>query len=130
MEFRAGWTIRIAVLMALVVWTFVAIVGVLGGELPLSERATALVFAIFFFGCSTYYWCMTYVVDEYGLTYHGATAFQHVPWEDIIHLEHSNLPFGGWIVATRRGGLILSNFIHRQDTLRAVIVARAGLFAK
>jgi hypothetical protein len=128
--FKAAWSIRIAVLAALVVWTVVAVIALIGHDLPASTRATALFFVAFFIGFSAYYWCMTYVVDEYGLTYRGATDFLHIPWEDVLQVRDSQIPLGGWVVTTRRGGLVLSNFVRGHDRLREVIVARAGLFSE
>jgi len=129
-EFRAAWTIRLAVLAATLIWILVAVEANFRTGLPASAGLTAIFFVLFFAGFSAYFWSMAYVVDEYGVTYRGATDFRHYAWEDIVQVKDSQLPLGGWIVMTKRGGFVLSNFVRGKDRLVDLIVARAGLFAE
>ncbi len=126
-EFRASWLIRFAVLLALLVWVTIGLAAAIADALPNYVFASIAFFVLFFMIFVAYYWNMAYVVDEYGVTYRGATDFEHFPWEDIIHIRTSDIPLGGYYVTTRRGGFVLSGFIHGHEKLRELIVARAEL---
>ena len=119
--------VRIAVLAAFVLWLAGATLSVLG-RLPNYAVASAAFFVVFFLVFVAYYWSMSFVIDEYGVTYRGATEFEHFDWEEIIHLESSDIPLGGYYVTTRsRGGFVLSGFIREHRELAELIAARAGL---
>lgn len=126
--FRASWAIRLAVLVALMAWMLVAGALLLTADMPLYTFASTAFFVLFFLVFVAYYWSMTYVVDEYGVTYRGATDFEHFPWEEITQVEHSEIPLGGYYVSTKRGGFVLSNFVKGRERLVELIIARAGLF--
>ena len=96
--------------------------------LPASTLLSVGFFVVFFTGFVAYYWSMAYVVDEYGVTYRGATEFVHIGWEEISGVRDSELPLGGAYVSTERGGLVLSQFVRGREKLVELIVARAGLF--
>ena len=85
-------------------------------------------FVVFFTGFVAYYWSMAYIVDEYGVTYRGATDFVHIPWDEINAVRNSELPLGGAYVSSGRGGLVLCQFVRGHAKLVDLIVARAGLF--
>ncbi len=127
-EFRAAWPIRIGVLGALVAWMAVGVAALLSGAGTAAALVSVCFFVAFFLLHVFYYWSMTYVVDEYGVTYRGATAFEHFAWEDIVQVRESELPLGGDFVATTRGGFVLSSFVDQRERLLELIVARAGLF--
>lgn len=127
-EFRASWIIRVAVLLALIAWLAIGIAAALAGGMPLYAFASIGFFVAFFLTFVFYYWSMAYVVDEYGVTYRGATEFAHFPWEDIVQVRNSEVPLGGYYIATKRGGFVLSNFIRGREQLVETIIARAGLF--
>lgn len=127
-EFRASWLIRVAVLSALVLWLLAGALALVAGAASGQVMVSIAFFVLFFLVFVFYYWSMAYVVDEYGVTYRGATEFQHFPWEEIIHVRGSEIPLGGYYVATKRGGFVLSNFVRGREQLLETIVARAGLF--
>lgn len=127
-EFKALLPVRLAVLLAAVIWFGVTVVTFWLDSVPATTPLIALAFLLFFLGYTAHFWSMRYVVDEYGVTCLGATEFEHYPWEDIIQVRDADLPLGGWVVTTRRGGFIVSSFVARLDRLVDVIVARAGLF--
>lgn len=127
-EFRATGLIRWPVLLALILWVGVGALAALSPEMPASTLVSVAFFVVFFLGFVTHYWRMAYVVDEYGVTYRGATDFVHVAWEDINEVRDSEMPLGGHYVSARGGGFVLSSFVRGHDKLLELIVARAGLF--
>jgi hypothetical protein len=127
-EFRASFPIRVSVLGALVAWVVVGAAAVVSGAGTAAALLSVGLFVAFFSLHVLYYWSMTYVVDEYGVTYRGATAFEHFAWEDIVQVRESLLPLGGDFVTTTGGGFVLSSFVDQRERLRDLIVARAGLF--
>jgi len=127
-EFRATWTIRWAVLGALVLWAAIGAFVAVSSLMPATTLLSVGFFVVFFTGFVAYYWSMAYVVDEYGVTYRGATDFVHIAWEDIDGVKTSELPLGGAYVSSERGGLVLSHFVRGHEKLVDLIVARAGLF--
>lgn len=126
-EFRASWLIRAPVLAALVVWVLVGMLAVLVDNMPTYTFASIAFFVAFFLVFVAYYFNMTYVVHEYGVTYRGATEFEHFDWEEIVNIHGSDLPLGGYYVTTKTGGFVLSSFIKGHETLVELIAARAGL---
>jgi hypothetical protein len=126
-EFRASWLIRAPVLAAFVVWVTVGIVAALVGNMPVYAFVSIAFFVLFFLVFVAYYFSMTYVVHEYGVTYRGATEFEHFDWEEIVHIHGTGVPLGGYYVATRTGGFVLSSFVKGHETLVELIAARAGL---
>lgn len=127
-EFRASWLIRVAVLLALVIWLGIGLIAAAAGGMPMYAFVSIAFFVAFFLVFVFYYWSMAYVVDEYGVTVRGATEFAHFPWEDIVHVKWSQIPLGGYYITTKRGGFVLSNFIRGRERLVELIIARAGLF--
>jgi hypothetical protein len=127
-EFRASLGIRLTVLSALLLWVVVGLAGAIFDALPAQAFASIGFFVLFFSGFVAYYWSMAYVVDEYGVTYRGATEFIHFPWEEIENVRDSDLPLGGYYVTTKAGGFVLNKFVRGRDELRDLIIARAGLF--
>lgn len=118
---------RITVLVAFVFWLAGATLSVVG-RLPNYAIASAAFFVVFFLVFVAYYWSMAFVIDEYGVTYRGATEFEHFDWDEIIHLQSSEIPLGGYYVTTRSGGgFVLSGFIRQHRELAELIAARAGL---
>ena len=128
-EFRANLSIRLSVLGALLFWVLVAALSVTATHPATHALAAVAFFIVFFVGFVAHFWNMRYVVSEYGVTYRGATEFRHVDWEDIVRVQDSELPLGGWHVTTKTGcGLNLNRFVSGHERLRDLIVARAGLF--
>jgi hypothetical protein len=125
--FRASLIIRAMVLAALATWLLVLGAAVVA-KLPSYLFATIAFFIAFFCLFAAYYCSMTYVVDEYGVTYRGATDFVHFAWEDIVQVNDSEFPLGGWYVSTRNGGFVLPAFVTDHRVLVDLIVSRAGLF--
>ena len=127
-EFRASWPIRGAVLSALLIWLGIGALAAAIGEMPMAAVASIAFFVVVFLVFVAYYWSMVYVVDEYGLTYRGATEFEHFSWEDIDHVRRSEIPLGGYYITTKSGSFVLSDFVRGKDRLVELIIARAGLF--
>ena len=127
-EFRVNWPIRLSVLAALLVWVAIGIIMFLADEVPLGATLSIAFFVLFFLVFVAYYWSMAYVVDEYGVTYRGATEFEHFSWEEIVNVRWSEIPLGGYLVSTKKGDFVLSTFIKGREKLVELIVARAGLF--
>lgn len=125
-EFRASWLIRGAVLFALAVWVLVLVTALLVGA-PAQAYGGIAFFLLFFLTFVAYYFSMSFTVHEYGLTYRGATEFMHVDWDEIVKVEISNLPLGGWWVTTKDGGFMLSSFLDDAAALAELVAARAGL---
>ena len=123
-EFRASWWIRGSVLFALILWLSLGVWATFWGALPTRSLAAIAFFIIFFVGFASYYWGMTYIVDERGLTVRG----HHFPWEVIESVQKSPLPLVGWEVTTAKGNFVLDTFVRRRALLLDVIIARAGLF--
>jgi hypothetical protein len=125
-EFRASVAIRAAVLVALAIW-----LGVLATAVAVDAPARAYggiaFFLLFFLVFVAYYFSMSFTVHEYGLTYRGATEFMHVDWDEIVKVELSKLPLGGWYVTTKSGGFVLSSFLKDAAALAELVAARAGL---
>lgn len=126
-EFRASWLIRGPVLAALVAWLAVGCLAATIGNMPSYAFLSIAFFVLFFLVFVTYYFSMTYVVHEYGVTYRGATEFEHFDWEEIVHIHGTGIPLGGYYVMTKTGGFVLSSFIKGHETLVELIAARAGL---
>jgi hypothetical protein len=126
-EFRASWLIRLPVLVALVVWVAVGLVSVFVDNMPGYAFASIGFFVLFFVIFVAYYFSMAYVVHEYGVTYRGATEFEHFDWEEIVNIQGSGVPLGGYYVTTKTGGFVLSSFIKGHEMLVELIAARAGL---
>ena len=51
----------------------------------------------------------------------------HFDWEDIVKVDGSNVPLGGYCVTTTQGVFVLSSFIKGHEALAELIAARAGL---
>lgn len=126
-EFRASWLIRAPVLAALLVWVSVGVAATIVGNMPAYAFISIAFFVLFFFVFVAYYFSMAYVVHEYGVTYRGATEFEHFDWDEILHIHGTGIPLGGYYVVTRTGGFVLSSFIKGHETLVELIAARAGL---
>lgn len=118
---------RAAALGALLLWLAVAALAVSLDGVPGHAYVSIAFFVAFFLVCVAYYFNMAYVVDEYGVTYRGATDFDHFPWEDIVQVDGSDVPLGGYFVTTKHGVFVLSSFIKGHRALVDLIVARAGL---
>lgn len=127
-EFRASWFIRLPVLAALVVWLGVGAFAAFIEDMPGYAFVSIGFFVLFFMVFVAYYFSMAFVVHEYGVTYRGATEFEHFDWEEIIHIHGTGMPLGGYYVTTKTGGFVLSSFIKGHETLVELIAARAGLF--
>lgn len=127
-EFRASWLIRGPVLAALLVWLAVGLAAVFVGDMPLYAFVSIGFFVLFFLVFVAYYFSMAYVVHEYGVTYRGATEFEHFDWEEIVNIHGTGVPLGGYYVTTTNGGFVLSRFVKGHQALVELIVARAGLF--
>ena len=127
-EFRINWPIKLSVLVALLCWIAIGGIAFLTGDIPLAAALSIAFFVLFFLVFVAYYWSMAYVVDEYGVTYRGATEFEHFSWEDIVNVRWSEVPLGGYLVSTKKGDFVLSTFIKGREKLVELIVARAGLF--
>src|SRR5688500_18912475 len=127
-EFRVNWPIKVSVLAALLVWIAIGGMALFACALPLAAALSVAFFVLFFLVFVAYYWSMAYVVDEYGVTYRGATEFEHFSWEEIVHVRWSDVPLGGYLVSTKKGDFVLSTFIKGRERLVELIVARAGLF--
>lgn len=125
-EFRASLAIRAAVLVALAVWVAVLVTAVAVGA-PAQAFLGIAFFLLFFLVFVAYYFSMSYTVHEYGLTYRGATEFMHVDWDEIVKVELSHVPLGGWWVTTKSGGFLLSSFLDDAAALAELVAARAGL---
>lgn len=126
--FRAAWPIRIAVLAALIVWLVAGVATLTAPDWTWNSLLGVVFFVLFFAMFCAYYWSMRYVVDERGITYRSPTQRRFFRWEDILQVKTSEVPLGGYWVATRRGGFVLSMFVGHRDRLRELIVARAGLW--
>lgn len=126
-EFRASWLIRAAVLAALILWLAVSITAFVAGDVPAHALVSCIFFVVFFFVFVAYYFCMSIVVHEYGVTYKGATEFEHFDWDEIVQVDSVQMPLGGYYVTTKRGGFVLSAFIKGHEALAEMIAARAGL---
>ncbi|CAN0586418.1 unnamed protein product [Laminaria digitata] len=127
-EFRISWMIRWSVLTALIGWLVMGAFVAWHDEMPAKTLLSVGFFVAFFAAFVSYYWRMTYVVDEHGVTYRGATDVVHIPWEDINEVKDSELPLGGAYVHSQGGRLVLSHFVRGHAQLVDIIVARAGLF--
>lgn len=126
-EFRASIAIRGTVLAALVLWVGIGVVAAFEDDLPTHAFASIAFFVAFFLVFVAYYFSMAFVVHEYGVTYRGATEFVHFDWEDIVKVDLSNVPLGGYTVTTTQGVFVLSSFIKGHQALAELIAARAGL---
>lgn len=126
-EYRPWWLVRGAVLLALLLWVFVAIVAAFTEGMPSHAFASIAFFVLFFVVFVAYYFSMAFVVNEYGVTYRGATEFEHFDWEDIVKVDGSSVPLGGYYVTTTRGGFVLSSFIKGHEALAELIIRRANL---
>ncbi len=129
-EFRPSLALRWLVLLAMFGWLAIGLYAALLRGMPLYVFLSVGFFVGFFLLFVTYYWRMVYVVDEYGVTYRGATEFEHFPWEDIEQIKDSDLPLGGWYISTKGGGFVLSFFVKERQRLLDTIIARAGLFPR
>jgi hypothetical protein len=129
-EFRASWLIRAAVLVALVIWLAVACAAAFVGNVPSHAVASIMFFIAFFVVFVSYYFSMAFVVHEYGVTYRGATEFEHFDWDEIVQVDSMQVPLGGYYVTTKRGGFVLSGFIAGHEALAQLIAARAGLLPR
>lgn len=127
-EFRANWAIKLAVLVALLAWLAIGVIALINDAVPLAAVLSIAFFVLFFLVFVAYYWSMAYVVDEYGVTYRGATEFEHFSWEDIQNVRWSEIPLGGYLISTTRGDFVLSTFIKGRERLVEMIIAKAGLF--
>jgi hypothetical protein len=126
-EFRASWFIRAPVLIALVIWVIVGAFAAFVDDMPTYAFASIAFFVAFFLVFVAYYFSMTFVVHEYGVTYRGATEFEHFDWEEIVHIRGTGVPLGGYYVTTKTGGFVLSAFLEGHEALVELIAARAGL---
>lgn len=129
-EFRASWLIRAPVLGALVVWLLVGGVAAFIEGMPSYAFASIAFFVAFFLVFVAYYFSMAFVVHEYGVTYRGATEFEHFDWDEIIQINGTGVPLGGYYVTTKSGGFVLSSFVEGHDALVQLIAARAGLMPR
>ncbi len=127
-EFRASLLIRASVLLALMLWVGVGVAAAVVEGVPAGAFVPIAFFVLFFSIFVFYYWSMAYVVDEYGVTYRGATDFEHFGWEEITQVRGSEIPMGGYYISTKTGGFVLSNVIKGREALVEMIIARAGLF--
>jgi hypothetical protein len=126
-EFRASWLVRAAVLAALVLWVAVGVLAVFDSNTPPHIFIAIAFFVLFFVVFVAYYFSMTFIVNEYGVVYRGATEFMQVDWEDIVQVDGSPVPLGGYYVTTTRGGFVLSAFVKGHERLAELIIAKAGL---
>ncbi len=126
-EFRAHLIIRLVSLAALVVWLAAGVLAT-WYVLPLASFVSIAFFVVFFLIFVTHYWQMAYVVDEYGVSIRSPTDFVHHAWEDIEQIRSSEFPLGGYYVATKNGGFVISHFLKGRDVLVDIVIARAGLF--
>lgn len=126
-EFRTALPIRVAALGSLVIWTAVALFAASLDGVPASAFWAIAFFIVFFFVCVTYYFNLAYVVHEYGVTYRGATEFDHFDWDEIMQVDPSDVPLGGYSVTTTRGVFFLNSFVKEHEALAELIIARAGL---
>jgi hypothetical protein len=126
-EFRASWLIRAPVLVALFVWLAVGLLAAFVDNMPSYVFVSIGFFVLFFLVFVAYYFSMAFVVHEYGVTYRGATEFEHFDWEEIVNIHGTGVPLGGYYVTTTHGGFVLSSFIKGHETLVELIAARAGL---
>jgi len=127
-EFRVSWALRAALLAALAIWLGLAVVAATLDEVPAHVFAGISFFVAFFVLCVRYYFRLSYVVDDAGLTYRGASALFHFGWDEIERVEESEILLGGSTVTTKHGQVVLNRFVHGYADLVEVIVARAGLF--
>ncbi len=125
--FRASLGIRLAVLVALAMWLSVFFITAFIGGVPTHVFVSIAFFILFFLVFVAYYFSMTYVVDEYGVTYRGATEFEHFDWEETLRVDGSRVPLGGYYVTTTHGSFVLSRFLQGHEALAELIIARAGL---
>ena len=128
MVFRASWAVRAAVLASLVAWLSVGALAATLDGVPFHAFAAIGFFVGFFVLCVSYYFNLAYVAHEYGITYRGATEFDHFDWDEIEHIEPSMILLGGYTVTTKRGVFVLNRWITGYDDLVEMIIARAGLF--
>lgn len=119
--------VRVAAVLALVVWVAVGLYAASLEGIPNHIFASILFFVAFFVVCVTYYSSMAWVVHEYGITYRGATDFCHFDWEEIVQVDNPSHPLGSYSVLTTRGVFVVNSFIGGHETLAETIVARAGL---
>ena len=124
-EFRASWLIRTAVLAALLLWLAVAAAAFFASDVPTYAVWSSLFFVVFFLVFVAYYFSMSFVVHEYGVTYRGATEFEHFDWEEIVQVD--GVLLGGYYVTTKHGGFVLSGFIKEHEKLAELIITKAGL---
>lgn len=115
-------------LVALLAWIAIGGIALVTHTVPLAAVLSIAFFVLFFLVFVAYYWSMAYVVDEYGVTYRGATEFEHFSWEEIQHVRWSDIPLGGYLISTKRGDFVLSTFIKGRERLVEMIIAKAGLF--
>ncbi len=127
-EYRASTLIRGMVLSALLLWAAAGIFAAWIGGFPASALVSIAFFVLFFLGFAAYFWRMSCVVDEHGVTIRGALDQEHLAWEDIEQVRDSQLPLGGYWITTKRGVFVLNTFIQEREQLLDIIVARAGLF--
>ena len=126
-EFRASLLVRAAAICALLIWVLVGLYAASLEGIPHHIFASIAFFVAFFVVCVTYYSNMAYVVHEYGVTYRGATEFDHFDWEDIVQVDNPTHPLGGYYVITTHGVFVLNYFIRGHQALAELIIARAGL---
>jgi hypothetical protein len=126
--FRASWLVRAPVLLALVLWLTVGVIAAFESDgMPAHVFVAIAFFVVFFLIFVAYFFSMTYVVNEYGVVYRGATEFIHVEWDDILQVDNSMVPLGGYYVTTKRGGFPLNAMVRGHQELAELIIARAGL---
>ena len=99
----------------------------LADGVPIGAALSIAFFVLFFLIFVAYFWSMAYVVDEYGVTYRGATEFEHFSWEEILHVRSSMMPLEGYLISTKRGDFVLSTFVRGRERLVETIIDKANL---